>query len=124
MLAVVKKRHTKSKLFEVKGNILSDVIKFLKNKYGKNMELLNEGDEAVNIFATKWYKDIRGAITPGESLKIYRENLGISQSELGKKLGKFTRQKISDMETSKRGISKEVAKKLSNLFQVPIDRFI
>ena len=124
MLVVVKKHHTKRKLFEVKGNIPSDVIKYLKNKYGKNMELLKEEEEAVNIFETKWYRDIRSTITPGESLKVYRENIGISQSELGKRIGKFTRQKISDMETGKRGISKEVAKKLSNLFKVPIDRFI
>ena len=124
MLAVVKNHHTKRKLFEVKGNIPSDVIKYLKSKYGKNVELLKEEEESVNIFDTKWYKNIRSSITPGESLKVYRENIGISQSELGKRLGKFTRQKISDMETGKRGISKEVAKKLSNLFKVPIDRFI
>ena len=124
MLAVVKRHHTKKKLFEIKGQIPSDVMKFLKNKYGTNIEVLNEEEEFVNIFNTKWYKDIRSSLTPGEALKIYRENIGLSQTGLGKKLGRFTRQKISDMETGKRGISKEVAKKLSTLFKVPIDRFI
>ncbi|MBW2741359.1 MAG: helix-turn-helix transcriptional regulator [Deltaproteobacteria bacterium] len=47
----------------------------------------------------------------------------MTQADLGQKLGKFTRQKISDMERNKRSISKDVAKKLSQLFDVPIDRF-
>ncbi|VAX28699.1 hypothetical protein MNBD_NITROSPIRAE01-761, partial [hydrothermal vent metagenome] len=47
-----------------------------------------------------------------------------SQTELGKKIGRFTRQKISDMEHGKRNISKEVAKRISLLFGVPVDRFI
>ncbi|MBW2252025.1 MAG: helix-turn-helix transcriptional regulator [Deltaproteobacteria bacterium] len=55
---------------------------------------------------------------------MYRENFRLTQAELGQKLGKFTRQKISDMEHNKRTISKDVARKLSQLFDVPIDRFL
>ena len=88
------------------------------------MEASNEEEEVLNLFDTKWYKDTRCSISPGESLKIYRENLGLSQTGLGKEIGKFSRQKISDMETGKRGISKDVARKLSNFFDVSIDRFI
>ena len=124
MLAVVKKHHTKKKLFEIKGQVPSDVIKFLRKKYGTNMEVLKEEKEFENIFNTKWYKDVKSSLTPGETIKIYRENFRLTQTELGKNLGRFTRQKISDMETGKRGISKEVAKKLSTIFNVPIDRFI
>ena len=47
-----------------------------------------------------------------------------TQSELGKKLGFFTAQKISDMEKGRRKISKVVAKKLSKIFEVPIERFL
>ena len=122
MLAVVKKHRTKKTLFEIKGKIPSEVIGYLKKKYGRDIEVVEE--EFVNIFDTKWYKEITTSTTPGEVLKIYRENLGLSQTDLGKKLGKFTRQKISDMENGKRNISKEVAKKLSRLFNVPIERFI
>ncbi|MGR3179599.1 MAG: helix-turn-helix transcriptional regulator [Candidatus Anammoxibacter sp.] len=88
------------------------------------MEVSNKEEDVLDVFNTKWYKDIRRSISPRESLKIYRENLGFSQIELGKKIGKFNRQKISDMETGKRGISKDVARKLSNLFDVSINRFI
>lgn len=123
MLAVVKKYHTKKNFFEVKGNIPSDLIKYLKNKYWENIEVLDE-EEVVNIFDTKWYKDISSSLTPGGTLNIYRKNLRLSQTELGKKLEKLSRQKISDMENGRRSISKEVARKLSNFFKVPTDRFI
>ncbi len=78
----------------------------------------------VNVFDTGWYKDISASTTPGDVLKIYRENAGFSQEALGKKLGKFSRQKISDMERGIRNISRETARKLSRIFQVPIDRFL
>jgi DNA-binding XRE family transcriptional regulator len=124
MQAVVKKHRTKNTLFEIKGNIPSDVLDFLRNKFGRDVRVVKDDDELLNIFETGWYKEIRKVITPGETLKIYRENIGLSQDALGKKLGKFTRQKISDMENGKRNISKEVAKKLSLIFDVPIDKFI
>jgi DNA-binding XRE family transcriptional regulator len=80
--------------------------------------------ETVNVFDTDWFKDINSKTSPGDVLRIYRENSGLTQEELGKKLGKFTRQKISDMENGKRSISKEAAKKLSQIFHVPIERFL
>ena len=86
--------------------------------------IMKYDEEILNIFATDWYKDIRKATTQGDTLKIYRENFGMTQAELGRKIGKFTRQKISDMEHNKRNINKEVAGKLSRLFDVPIERFI
>ncbi len=124
MLAVVKKHHTKKTLFEVKGDIPSDVMGYLKEKFGQDIEIVKEEEELVNVVDTKWYKKINSSTTPGETMKIYRENLALSQTELGKKLGKFTRQKISDMENGKRNISKEVAKKLSLVFGVRVGRFI
>ncbi len=124
MLAAVKKRRTKNTLFEIKGNIPPDVLDYIRGKFGKDVNVLEDEDELLNVFETNWHKEIKKAITPGDTLKIYRENIGVSQSELGKKLGKYTRQKISDMENGKRSISKEVAKKLSLIFDVPIDRFI
>jgi transcriptional regulator with XRE-family HTH domain len=78
----------------------------------------------VNIFETEWYKRIRSTTTPGEVLRIYRENARLTQEELGRKLGKFSRQNISDIECGKRNISIEVVKKLSLLFQVPVERFL
>lgn len=124
MLAVVKKHHTNQLLFEVKGNIPEKVVEYLRDEFGQDVEVLDDDQETVNIFETEWYKQISSVTTPGEVLKIYRENEQLTQEELGKKLGKFSRQNISDMERGKRAISKEVAKKLSVLFHVPVERFL
>lgn len=125
MLAVVKKRRTNQALFEVRGDIPLKVVRFLKEQFGQDVEVLEDNsEELVNVFDTDWYKITNSNTSPGDVLKIYRENAGLTQEELGRKLGKFTRQKISDMERGKRSISKEAAKKLSRIFQVPVDRFL
>ncbi len=124
MLAVVKKHRTEKILFEIKGDIPSDVMAYLKEKFDQDIEVVEADEELVNISDTEWYKEMTSSTLPGETMKIYRENLGLSQTELGKKLGRFTRQKISDMENGKRNISKELAKRLSLAFGVPVDRFI
>ena len=124
MLAVVKMPHTKGKKLEVKGEIPAWLLKRLKKEYGKNVSLLDEDDSLVDIFETAWYKTTEKRSSPGESIRIYRENKGLTQVELGKKLGHIPRQNISSMERNQRGISKEMAKKLSTFFGVPIDRFI
>ncbi|MEA1934024.1 MAG: helix-turn-helix transcriptional regulator [Thermodesulfobacteriota bacterium] len=122
MLAVVKKPHTNSSLFKIKGDIPAGVLKYLRREFGQDVEVIDEDEELLNIFETEWYQEIKEATTPGEILMIYRNNFGLTQTDLGQKLGKFTRQKISDMEHNKRSISKDIAKKLSRLFDVPVDR--
>ena len=124
MLAVVRKPRTNTTLFKVKGDIPSGVLEYLEREFGQDVEVVENDEELLNIFDTNWYKYVSEATTPGDTLKIYRENFGLTQADLGQKLGKFTRQKISDMERNKRSISKDVAKKLSQLFDVPIDRFL
>ena len=99
-------------------------MEYLQREFGQDVEIIDENEELVNIFDTRWYKGIKKTITPGDTLRIYRQNLGLTQTELGQKLGKFTRQKISDMENNKRSISKAVAKRLGKIFDVPIERFL
>ena len=123
MLAVVRKPRTNTTLFKIKGDIPPEVLEYLEREFGQDVEVVENDEELLNIFDTNWYKDISEATTPGDTLKIYRENFGLTQADLGQKLGKFSRQKISDMERNIRSISKDVAKKLSQLFDVPIDRF-
>ena len=124
MLAVVKKPHTKQTLFEVKGEIPPLVLTFLEKAYGRDVEVIEENDTAVNLFETDWYREIRETVTPGEIVRMYRENAGMSQEELGQKLGNLSRQKISDMEHSRRSISKGIARKLSQIFGVSVERFL
>jgi len=123
MLAVVKKPRTKTMLFEVKGEIPKKMIDFLKKEY--TVEIKNDDDgEYVSIADTDWYKEISSLTTPGDTLKIYRENFGLSQTQLGKELGDLSRHTISDYENGRRTIGIKLIKKLSKFFKIPVDRFL
>ena len=124
MLAVVKKPHTENSLFEVKGEIPNKLLQYLQDNFGSDIKIMDDDEEMIDIFSSDWFKNINNSTTPGEIVKIYRENLNLTQQQLGKKLGKFTRQNISDIELGRRSISKEVAKKLSIFFNVGVERFI
>ena len=125
MLAVVRKRRTSKKLFEIKGDIPKNVIEYLQQQYGIFFEVIEENEnELIDIFETNWFKNANNSSKPGESIRIYRQNMGLTQEKLGKQLGNYTKQYISDMEHSRRSISKEVAKKLSRIFNVPVERFL
>jgi antitoxin component HigA of HigAB toxin-antitoxin module len=122
MLAVVRKPHTKKPIFRVRGEIPDNVLHFLKTNFTVDLE--EDDEESVIATETDWYKDIKARTTPGDAMKIYRENFNYSQAKLGELLGGLSRHKISDMENDRRGISKEMAKKLSAIFKVPATRFI
>ena len=129
MLAVVKMPRTNKAALTIRGQIPDWMITRLREEYKDRLILKNEKngkkrEELVNIFETDWFESIDSKMTPGENLKLYRENAGLSQAELGKKLGDVPRQNISLMEKGKRGISKETAKKLSKILKAPVSRFI
>jgi len=122
MLAVVKLARTKKPLFEVRGEIPDKILSYLKEEY--TVEIENDDEEFVTAKDTDWYKEMKEALTPGDIMKIYRENAGLSQAQLGAKLGDLSRQKVSDCENGRRSIGKELAEKLSKLFKIPIERFL
>lgn len=89
------------------------------------MELVKDNDDKlVYVFETDWFRDVDSKIFPGKNMKIYREIHKMTQGELGEKLGGISRQNISHMERGTRAISKQNAKELSKIFDVPVDRFI
>lgn len=120
MQAVVKTPRIK-----VEGRkIPREVIDFLRERYGEVDLITEEDDEIVEVTNSRWYKNIRKKITAGENIKFYREMHGWTQEELGGKLGNVPRQNISSMESGRRAISREMAKRLAALFDVRIDKFI
>jgi DNA-binding XRE family transcriptional regulator len=124
----MKKPRTKKTTLEIRGQIPNWMLSRLKKEYKNNLIIKDDKeenkDDFINAFETEWFTSIEAQMTPGENLKIYRENAGLSQMELGQKLGNVPRQNISLMEKNKRGISKEMAKKLSKALKAPISRFI
>jgi transcriptional regulator with XRE-family HTH domain len=55
---------------------------------------------------------------------VYRQLHNLTQEELGKELGSFSRQNISNIENGHRQISKTVAKKLAAIFDVSVEKFL
>jgi DNA-binding XRE family transcriptional regulator len=97
----------------------------LREEYGPELSLVeDDGDDLVDVFETQWYRGVKEKMTPGTYLRIYRENKGLTQLQLGEILGGIPRQHISNMERGHRSISLKMAKKLSLLLGVPIDKFI
>jgi antitoxin component HigA of HigAB toxin-antitoxin module len=114
----------KKKVIKKLRKLPSGVINYLKREFGSDFEFEADDEEFVNVFETDWYKEISSLTTPGDVLKIYRENFGLSRAELAGKLGKFTAREISDMENSRSSISREAAEAFSSVFDVPASRFV
>ena len=119
MQVVVKKPHIR-----MEGDISPELIQYLRERYEGVDVIENEDDYLLEVTQTDWYRRIRSQISPGENLRIYRGLHGLTQEQLGKKLGNFTRQNISNMERERRAISKTVAKRLAELFDVSVEKFL
>ena len=121
MQAVVKRPHIR-----LEGDFLPDnLIKYLRRCFGEVEVVEDEDDELQDVFESDWYKSIKAQTTPGDNVKIYRELHGLTQEQLGQKLGaKFHKQHVSNMERGQRSISKNIAVQLAQLFDVPLEKFI
>ena len=80
-------------------------------------------NEPVDITTTDWYKIIGQQMKPKDYLKNLREAHGMTQNVLGEKIGTNAAH-VSDWETGQRAISKNVAKKLGEVFGVYPGLFI
>ena len=78
----------------------------------------------MDIFATDWYREIQAKTTSGDNLKIYRENRGLTQAQLGAILGGTPRQHVSNMERGIRPVSLKTARKLAKIFKVSPGKFV
>ena len=122
MQVVVRTPHTN---FKIDGDIQQDLIEILRNKYGDGLKLIeNEDEKYVNIKETEWYQKMKGTMTPGKYMRVYRDNMGWTQKKLGEKLGGISVQNISHYENGNRRISDALAIKLSRLFNGPLEQFL
>lgn len=120
MQAAVKTPHTE---IRITGKIPQRLIDVLREEFGPALHLEPDDDEPVDVFATDWFQETRARMTPGNILRIYRENHRMTQTTLGEKLGRLPKQHISNMERGQRPISLATAKKLAAIFNVPVTRF-
>lgn len=122
MRAVVKTPLTE---IRIKGKIPERLLSVLKEEYGPEVQLIpEEDDERLDVFETDWYRGTKERLSPGKNMRLYRQNRGMNQSELGELLGGIPRQHVSNMERGSRPISKKVALKLSKVFATSVEKFI
>ena len=115
----VKTHHTK---IDIQGEVSKKLLKVLKEDYGDKVVI--EDDEFEAALDMDWYKKTKTKMTPNDYMKVYRESRGMTQEKLGSMLGGLSRQHISDLEKGRRQISKELAKKLADIFKTSVDKFI
>lgn len=94
----------------------------LKKHFGKCMIVVDDED-LVDFHDTEWFSEVEPELTPASNLSFYRKLEKMTQVELGEKLW-VSKQVVSDMEHERRTISKKMAKELSRIFDVSVERFI
>ncbi len=109
---------------KMKGDIPAGIIKALKDEYGALKIIHDKDDEVINITDTDWYESMQPALTPGKALRVYRENAGLTQEALGARIGGVPRQHISGMETGRRSIGREMAKRLATALNTSPFKFM
>lgn len=114
----------KTPRIRVEGEISGSLLRYLRSQYGEVEVIENSDDDLIEVRHSDWYRSIRGTITPGENLRIYREMHGLTQDQLAERIGNISRRNISDMERGHKVIIESVAEKLADFFDVSVEKFL
>ena len=104
--------HVKTPLIEleVKGDKYQPLMDLLEKDFGESLEIIEDDEEFIDIADTDWYK--KTVVSPGDMVRIHRGNIGLTQAQLGTKIGSKSKQYISDIEKGRRQINISMAKAL------------
>lgn len=85
----------------------------------------DEGDdeELLDVFKTDWWKKMEADHHPGDTIRVYRRNKGLTLAQLAEKTG-IAESHLSAMENRKRGVGKVTAKRLSKALGPDYRRFL
>jgi DNA-binding XRE family transcriptional regulator len=109
---------------EISGEIPGELLQFLRDYYGRRLILRNYCEPMRDVLNAPLYKRVPLKMKPGDCLRFFRQDNGLSQSELCRKLGRLSRQDLSKMENGRRPISRRMALRLAGFFDVSVDKFI
>jgi DNA-binding XRE family transcriptional regulator len=118
-MSVVARTHPISIRF--KPRTPARVIHSIKRQFSNY--ILEDDQEYLDWFETDLHKEIDARMTPEKSLRILREMCGWTLAETGKKIG-VSPHRVSDYETGQRAMSKDIAKKLAEVFNTTPAQFI
>jgi DNA-binding XRE family transcriptional regulator len=103
------------------NEIPEELIRFLRKKY-KNIDIISN-EPVYEITESDWYKNISNKMNASSYIKAYRAKKGYTQEQLGELLH-IDRHVVSMIETGKRPVSKDMAKRLAAVFETNIEKFI
>lgn len=91
---------------------------------GDQIEVRGDDDETVDALQSDWYRETVGLITPGDVIRVYRKNHGMTQAELGRRLGGAPRRRIDTIEKGRRGVSAAMAKQIADVLGISAERIL
>ena len=116
MLALVKKPRIEISL---QGENVDELIEWISKKFEVSI-LTSDPSESIAVEDTDFWKEMQsnriGNLLAGARLKA-----NLSQSQLAEKLG-IRQNMISDYERGKRRLSPSMAKRISKILQIKVDR--
>ncbi len=104
--------------------IITKIENGIRNTYGKYITEIDDDDTLIEYSESDEHKEIEKTMTPGIYVKHCREVHGLTQKQLGEKLGHTSASRISDWETGQRDISKSIALKLAKMFNLTVEKLI
>jgi DNA-binding XRE family transcriptional regulator len=109
----------------IKGVIPPSLLHLLRLEYGTHVREHSEfGEQMRNVLDAPLYEKEPLEMSPGDYIRLFRKEAMLSQSELGRKIGGVSRQNICRMERGRRPISRKMALRLSDFFDVSPAKFI
>ncbi|WP_032920491.1 helix-turn-helix transcriptional regulator [Leptospira santarosai] len=120
MLVVVKTPRTR---VHIDGEVSEKFLKAIKSEFGREVEI-SDDSESIPFRESEFFKKFGHEAGPGNNMRTYRLLAGLTQTQLGEKLGGIPRSHISAFESESRPIGKELAKKLAKLFGVSVEMFL
>jgi hypothetical protein len=118
MLVVEKARHIE---VEIRGPGAESVLEVLRREFPKIK--VSGDDEYEPIADSAWFAELEAEVSPGATLRVYRDNAGLTQARLSELTG-IPVPHISGMEHDRRPIGKMSAKKLSEALGTDWRRFM
>ena len=111
MLAVVNRPRIEIRAKRIPAKLMN----FIRLEY-PNVVVKKDGEDSDDVDFTEleWFKETWASMTPGENLKLLREERQLSKKEFSEKCG-IALARISDYERGRAKISQAVAKKLAKV---------
>jgi DNA-binding XRE family transcriptional regulator len=110
---------------QVRGIIPESLLHVLRREFSFRLRVRSEiGERMRNVLDSPLYRQEPREMTPGDWIKLFRQNAGFTQAELGRRLGGVGRQNVCGMERDRRPIGRRMAVRLGRVFGASTSKFI